>query len=287
MTRLIVAAALVLTACGANQQQVQTESKVDAMGRKLETLQQAYAAQQQRLESLKDQVALLEDRLEARDIHTASAAGAIPAGLPRVRVAPPEPVAGRPEPPPVTITQEDVDALSRPARQARGGPRLPVAPPENAARAGNIGVMPLKPPSAMPDLPAAVAPPTPPEDGAVHLYKRGMALQKTGDYTRAITTFDELVRRFPQHDYADNALLALGQCRFARAEFPGALKTFKQVIERYPGGNMIPEALLMVGLTQQKLGQLAEGRQTLGRLAATFPNTGAGRRAATELEKRR
>ncbi len=287
MSRLVVAVVTItLCACGAARPQ--PDEKTQALSKRLNTLQDSYRAQHNKLESLKDRLELLEDRLEAQTLHAPRASVAvIPPGLPTIRLqpedapAPPTRAAG----PVATITQRDLEALDGPRRRARGGPRLPVSPPANASRAGNIGVVPL--PGATTGISKPATAPVVPTEGPVAAYKAARAAHRAGDLVVAIRKYRDFAARNPRHDFADNAVLGLGQCRYARAELAAALKAFRWVIQHHPTGNVVPEALLMVGLTQWKLGRRAEARETLSRLVAMFPATKAGRHAAAELQKRR
>lgn len=293
--------AFFFSACGAAQQQ--TEVRTKAVDAELKRLRDAAEAQRRSMVSLKDRLALLEDRLESRAIHGGSAG--IPPGLVTVRLKRGEARAHeRPAPEPSgpvpNITQSDMDALDRPL--ARGGPRTAHPFPDNAAGAPNLGVMDL-PEARSRDYPSArrapVRTPTPlpmprgtpgePLDPILHpvgAYKAALARHKSGDLIAAIRGYQDFAARFPGHDYADNSLYGLGKCRYQRAEFAGALKAFRSVITEYPSGNMVPDALLMIGRTQKKLGRLAEGRETLSRLATTYPKTLAGQRAAVEMNAR-
>jgi tol-pal system protein YbgF len=281
LTALVCAGGF-LAACGAGQER--TEKQLDAMQRQMQSLNDAAEANQRRITRLQDRVDLLEDKLEARSLH------ALPPGLPVVRVQPPASAAPRDEQPPIEITQDDLDryegrsitvdagddAAAAPVRRRRA----PVPPPENAHLADNLGVVPM-PGGAKKAEPVAAEPP--PGDDPIGAYKRAYALYKSGDVGAALAGFSGFMERWPTHDYADNALYWMGECRYQRAEFAAALQLFRRVVDEHPAGNKVPDALLMVGLTQDKLGRPAEGRETLARLVALFPETEAGRRAASRL----
>jgi tol-pal system protein YbgF len=272
-----------LAACGGGQERVQAQ--LDTMQHQLQALNEQAQANDRRLTRLQDRIDLLEDKIEAQAIH------GVPSGLPVVRVRPAQPAEGAArrgdEPPPLEITQADLDRMDggeeRPADEApvhRGRPRAPVPPPENASGAANLGVVPLPPKAAAAADAAADAPA---DDDPVGAYKRAYALYKAGDLGAALTAFQGFVDRWPKHDYTDNALYWMGECRYDRAEFAAALQLFKRVVDEHPAGNKVPDALLMVGLTLGKLGRPAEGRDTLARLVALFPDTEAAHRAASEL----
>ena len=80
-----------------------------------------------------------------------------------------------------------------------------------------------------------------------------------------------------------NALFLTGRCNYDRGRYADALSTFRRVLEVYPTGNQVPDALLMIGLTQTKMGRAAEGRETLSRLRAMYPDTAAARQADSAL----
>ncbi len=75
----------------------------------------------------------------------------------------------------------------------------------------------------------------------------------------------------------------MGRARFDRSELAGALAAFRAVVDRYPAGNKVPDALLMIGLTLDRLGRPAEGRETLSRLVSMFPGTDAATQAQAAL----
>ena len=111
--------------------------------------------------------------------------------------------------------------------------------------------------------------------------RRSLHLLCTGGALVVQTDGEE---RFGTHDYADNALFWIGQVQFDEARFGAALATFHRVITEHPTGNKVPDALLMIGLTQAKLGRGAEGRETLARLRAMYPQTEAARKADDRLQ---
>ena len=271
-------------ACGGAHPQ--TQADLVKVQQRLDELTEAHQAQSRRIAYLKDRMDLMKDELEARAM--SQRGPAIPAGLPVVQVRPlerPAPV-DPDEPPPTTITQADVERLS-PRRDA--GPRGPVEPPANAAGAGNIGVLHMPPAPVALGAAAPLAPPRtvtmdePPADDAVAAYKAAYKLHQRGESGRASAAFAAFVANHPGHAYADNALYWLGESRFNTAQYRGALEAFRRVLQEHPTGNKVPDALYMIGLTMNKLGRPAEGRETLARLVAMYPDTKAARRAARDI----
>ena len=290
-----------------------TSRRLAEVNTQLERFNEAYAAQKRRIDRVTERLELLEDRLEARLLHP-------PPSLPVVRLTPTEsrapwshavahrsetrsspsstPATGPPsnEPAPAVLTQRDLDALdpgrpssrrpeSAPAERATSGRRRrkPVPPPAIAERAGNLGTVPL-PGRGPRGGPAPFEATRPSQDDPVAAYKAAHALYVGGNLTYAVTALRSFVKRWPAHDYADNALFWLGECRLARAEYHAALRTFRRIIEEHPVGNKLPDALLKVGITLEKLGRRNESRDTLARLVAIYPGTDAASRASAHLD---
>ena len=333
---------LFCVACGGADPQHKTQ--IDTLSQQVSDLSEAYESQRSRLDRLREQFALLTDRLETRQIHGVAAhqarrpapvyaqpqvyaqpyvapaqpyvAPAPPNALPVVKLRPaaskaapvakapvvrrapvaktaPQPKApvAKAEPlnpapvdtrPPITITQADLDALSGASMAPAGRrPGQPVPPPANAAMAGNLGVVPLAGPSRPRTRRAPVE--STAADPAIAAYQRAYGLYRSGAFSQAGPALVAFVRDHGSHDYADNALFWVGQIQFDQSRFQAALGTFRQVVDTYPAGNKVPDALLMIGLTQAKLGRSAEGRETLARLRAMFPQTEAARKADARL----
>jgi TolA-binding protein len=272
----LVVCPFAFVACGGGQAQVQND--LVEVRKELRGLNEAYKVQSRRLNDLQDQLALVEDRLEAQQFQRQAAR--VPAPVPAQpqleRASPPTP-----ELPPATITQADLDALAGPtvARRRRVRVRRAVAPPANARAAGNIGVRKL--PSVQP----AVGGPDGTHDDPLYTFKSARARLRSGDVPGGIEALRQFAATSPRHSYADNALVLVGKAQFERAQFAAALQTFRTVLKRFPTGNQVPDALLMTGLTLKKLGRVAEGRDTLGRLRAIYPDSAAAKRAASEMAR--
>lgn len=310
MTRCAPIALITLffcTACGGTNPQ--HKKKIATLEQQVEVLSEAYESQESRLSRLREQIELLQDRLEARAIHRTGPSVAhtlpraqhglpvvklrpepIPSGAPATAAPAPEPVVPVDTRPPVTITQADLDALSPAAAAATVGarrlPGRPVPPPANASMAGNIGVVPLASKRKPAPVSRAKIPKPVSADPAVSAYKRAYALYRSGATSQAEPALKAFVRDHARHDYADNALFWVGRIQFDQSRFAAALSTFRAVVSKWPAGNKVPDALLMIGLTQAKLGQVAEGRETLARLRAMYPQTEAARKADARLNDR-
>src|SRR5690606_999665 len=141
---------------------------------------------------------------------------------------------------------------TRTARTARG----PVRPPRDGRTAISEtgGRAPLRDLPTSSELGTAPAPPLPTaraasaasaasadddegSDPALALYRRGTAALKAREHAGAIAAFREIVARFPQHDYADNAQYWLGEAYYDQKDYARAITEFRATVSRYPRGN--------------------------------------------------
>ncbi len=122
------------------------------------------------------------------------------------------------------------------------------------------------------------------QDEVLNEYEAAMSIYKAGRFREAELAFDGIVRRFADHDYADNALYWKGESAYDQEHYADALAAFTAVVERYGGGNKAPDALLKIGLCYGKLGDSANARDVLTQLIAAYPRARASKLAKSRLE---
>src|SRR2546428_3840148 len=97
-------------------------------------------------------------------------------------------------------------------------------------------------------LPDKGIPVEPPASGAaLSLYRDAYAKLMAGQYAAAADGFREFVRRFPRHDYADNAQYWLGESFYARQDYASAAPEVQAGVGRWPAGHKAPDAPLQPG----------------------------------------
>ncbi len=146
------------------------------------------------------------------------------------------------------------------------------------APADNLGVAPVPPirASAPTEHAAPAAEP-------LALYKSAYDDLRAGRHEAAERGFREFVRRYPHHDYADNAQYWLGECFYDQRLYERAAPEFRAVLQRWPTGNKAPDAMLKLGYTLLALGDVDKGRRALREVPATYPRTEAARLASERL----
>ena len=126
--------------------------------------------------------------------------------------------------------------------------------------------------------------PTERSDEAGADYRAAVELVKAGSSNEAIDGLRAFLRKYPKHDYADNAQYWLGEAFYAQKDYPHALAEFRNVIETYPRGNKVPDALLKVGYCYSALGQGDKARAVLEQVVNLYPKTEPAALATKRLE---
>jgi len=269
----------------------------------------------EKAESLEDRLFLLTDRIESAQIASARPAG--PPKLPVITLRPEDaPAEGDGD-----IVYEG-DARSPSPDRARplvleATPSPRAAPRKIAAAApmviptsgqDNLGVAPAPPvraanPGRSPIASAPDARVGAPEsrfekrvelsesaakidlrdNDPAHAYKVAYDLLRAGQHDAAAERLRAFVKRFPHHDFADNAQYWLGEAYYDRKRYAEAALEFRTTVEKFPSGNKAPDALVKLGYCLLAMGEQQKGREVLARVSETYPNTEAARLASDRL----
>lgn len=104
------------------------------------------------------------------------------------------------------------------------------------------------------------------------LYKRAMKRFRGGELDAAAKLFEVFLKRYSDHDLADNALYWLGETAYSRGAWQQAVTWFQDVIIRYPEGNKLGDAMLKSALCYARLGDSSYARKVLSDVETLFPS---------------
>lgn len=125
--------------------------------------------------------------------------------------------------------------------------------------------------------------PSTPEEEATYL--KVFDRLKASKYDEAIQGFQDMLSKWPNGHYADNAHYWIGESYYAKKDFNAALQAFQAVIDQHPSSPKVPDALFKLGLTQQQLGQLDAARSSLQKVIDAYPSSSAAALAKSRLEQ--
>ncbi|WP_295386216.1 tol-pal system protein YbgF [uncultured Thiodictyon sp.] len=174
------------------------------------------------------------------------------------------------------------------------------APPASPNGAIDASGRDLKPPVGN-ETPPPVTAPIPSSPGAVGIpslpspettggnerdaYRDAFELLKQRKYPDAVTAFNDLLRRYPQGQYADNARYWLAETYYAQHNYPAALAEFDRLVQLNPGSTRLAAALLKIGDIQSEQDAREQARNAYRQVIAKYPGTPEARLAQSRLQK--
>lgn len=116
-------------------------------------------------------------------------------------------------------------------------------------------------------------------------YQKAFDLLKQSDYENAARGFEDLLKRYPNGEYADNALYWLGEINYVQRDYGAALTRFQRIAADYPGSAKIPASLLKIGYIHYEKSDWEQARKALQRVIEQFPDTNEAQLAQGRLDR--
>jgi TolA-binding protein len=88
-------------------------------------------------------------------------------------------------------------------------------------------------------------------------FQRGLVYSFMENPVQAKESFDQVIRRYPNSRYHDNAILQYAQVDLERGNYPDAIKSYSLLIDRKPNSILLPFALLNRAISNVNLGNYA------------------------------
>ncbi len=159
------------------------------------------------------------------------------------------------------------------------GGALPVAVQPVAEGADNV--VPEAATESHPDN--AVADTVAPEVNQKQVYQAAYETLRNGHNNQAITAFNQLLKQFPQGEYADNAWYWLGEAYKVKQDVKAAKHAFEQVVKLFPNSPKVPDALLKLGYIELDQDNKIKARDYFTRVTINYPTTTAAHLATKKL----
>ncbi|MGI4757779.1 MAG: tetratricopeptide repeat protein [Janthinobacterium lividum] len=126
----------------------------------------------------------------------------------------------------------------------------------------------------------AAAPAAPPVED---LYRTAFGDYNGAKYTVAAAEFNDVIKYYPDANYAGNAYFYLGEIEYKAGRYAAASKFYDKVGEQYPGNPKIPVAQLRKGESLIALKQNDAGVRELRSLIQRYPNSQEASAARSKL----
>lgn len=100
------------------------------------------------------------------------------------------------------------------------------------------------------------------------LYNRGHSQFASGNMNNAVTYFNELLKRYPSSQYADDASFWKAKVRWEQKSHLQSISLFEALLRSYPGSQYEAEAVYTLAQVEKDYGRIQVANQTYLNLAA-------------------
>lgn len=112
---------------------------------------------------------------------------------------------------------------------------------------------------------------------------------QAGDYTKALSTFQQILTQYPKSAQKGEALFWIAECRYALKDYSQAIKDYQKFVQAYPKSEKNPQATLKQGDGFLNLNMTNEAKVFFKKLIQDYPNSeeatqAKGRLAALDKE---
>lgn len=114
-------------------------------------------------------------------------------------------------------------------------------------------------------------------------YDEAFGFYKAANYERALVSFRDFLKKYPDSGMAVNAHYLMGNAYFALEDFKRSIASYEVVVSKFESNAKVPDALLNIAGCQQKLTDIAAARKTLKQLIAKYPDSQAAAKAKKRL----
>jgi tol-pal system protein YbgF len=160
-----------------------------------------------------------------------------------------------------------------------GTPTPPAVTPPNSYNDRTVTGLPVPSPPPT-EQPQATSPPPQNDE-----YTAALKQFNAGNYTDALTSFDDLSRKDPNSALAPNYVYWKGESLYALGEYNEAIRSFHDVLDKYPQSSKADDAEFKIGASYEKLGNSLNAKTAYQRLMLSFPESEYRNRAEARLKK--
>lgn len=113
-------------------------------------------------------------------------------------------------------------------------------------------------------------------------YEESYGFYKAANYERALVSFRDFLKKFPDSTFVPNVHFLMGNSYFALDDYKRSIASYQVVVSKFESNVKVPDAWLNIAGCQQQLKDLPAAKKTLKLLIAKYP----GSKAAVKAKKR-
>jgi tol-pal system protein YbgF len=116
-------------------------------------------------------------------------------------------------------------------------------------------------------------------------YEDALAIFRNGEFGAASNAFNDFIKRNPKSGYVVPSLFWLGNAQYANRSYANAISNFNTLLNKAPNHMRAPESMLSVANCQLELKDIKAAKKTLGDVVKNYPHTEAAAAANERLAK--
>lgn len=117
------------------------------------------------------------------------------------------------------------------------------------------------------------------------LFQRGIIQGLQGSLDAKITTLNDVLNRFPNSDYADDASFEIAYTYFLKNDGDRAKADLQAMIQKYPRSSYIPRALTTIGLIDYNANRDDEAVVSFKKVVSDYSSSDEAKQALKQVEK--
>ena len=147
--------------------------------------------------------------------------------------------------------------------------------------------VPADPATVDPAAPTGAAPVVPPTVGLspTRMYEQAFADYAAGQWSLAISGFEQFLKTFPKSELAPDAQFQIGETYYASGKFQEAIAAYNQVIQNYPTSKAAPQAYYKRGAAQERIKDLDGARTSWEFVIKNWPDSTFATLAKQNLDR--
>ncbi len=114
-------------------------------------------------------------------------------------------------------------------------------------------------------------------------YEEAYGFYKVANYEKALVSFREFLKKFPDSARVPNVHYLMGNSYFALDDYKRSIASYQVVVSKFESNPKVPDAWLNIAGCQQKLNDLPAARKTLKLLIAKYPDSKVAGKAKKRL----
>lgn len=114
-------------------------------------------------------------------------------------------------------------------------------------------------------------------------YESAYRLFKGGSYQKAVTAFQEFLKKFPDSVHTPNVHFSMASAYFALKDYKNALASYQLLLLKFPYSPKVADAMFGMADSQQELNNTAAVKKTLKQIIAKYPGSEMADKARKRL----